>query len=202
VVDSLKSSIGTKPETSDSLAPANGAPVPEEGDLRLPAAPPQALESTPDVLPPAGDSPSSLDLPPARTGLDESAPEPAQRPESTTESVSTLALPASPTGAPTQSPDDAVSAGPEEGQGAPVIDGRKQVVITFNAPSWVDVRDSERKFKLFGEVSKGSRKVLGGQPPYKMVIGNAQAVSITVNGEPFDLTSYAKGNVARFTLDP
>jgi cytoskeleton protein RodZ len=101
-----------------------------------------------------------------------------------------------------QSPVDAASAGPEEGQGAPVVDGRKQVVITFNAPSWVDVRDSERKFKLFGEVSKGSRKVLGGQPPYKMVIGNAQAVSITVNGEPFDLTRYAKGNVARFTLDP
>ena len=67
---------------------------------------------------------------------------------------------------------------------------------------WVDVRDSERRFKLFGEMPKGARKVLGGQPPYKMVNGNAKAVTISVNGRPFDLAPYAKGNVARFTLDP
>ena len=86
--------------------------------------------------------------------------------------------------------------------GAPVVDATQQIVLSFSANSWVDVRDSERKFKLFGEIPKGSRKVLGGQPPYKLVIGNAEAVSITVNGKRFDLAPYAKGNVARFTLDP
>jgi cytoskeleton protein RodZ len=93
------------------------------------------------------------------------------------------------------------AASPADG-GAPVIEGGRQIVMSFNAPSWVDVRDSERKFKLFGEMPKGTRRVLGGEPPYKLVIGNAQAVSITVNGQPFDITRYAKGNVARFTLDP
>jgi cytoskeleton protein RodZ len=87
-------------------------------------------------------------------------------------------------------------------QGAPVVDGTHQIVMSFTGPCWVDVRDSERKFKLFGEMPKGTRKVLGGKPPYKMVIGNAKMVDITVNGEPFDLTPYAKGNVARFTLNP
>jgi cytoskeleton protein RodZ len=86
--------------------------------------------------------------------------------------------------------------------GASVVEGGRQIVMTFNAPSWVDVRDNERKFKLFGEMPKGTRRVLGGEPPYKLVIGNAQAVSITVNGQPFDISRYAKGNVARFTLDP
>jgi len=86
--------------------------------------------------------------------------------------------------------------------GAPMAGGAQQIVLAFSAPCWVDVRDSERKFKLFGEMPKGTTKVLGGQPPYKLVIGNARAVTITVNGEPFDLTRYAKGNVARFTLDP
>lgn len=86
--------------------------------------------------------------------------------------------------------------------GAPVVEGAQQVVMTFSSPCWVDVRDSERKFKLFGEMPKGSRKVLGGKPPYKLVIGNAQAVSISINGKPFDLAPYAKGNVARFTLNP
>ena len=87
-------------------------------------------------------------------------------------------------------------------RGAPVVDGTKQIVMTFSGACWVDVRDAERRFKLFGEMPKGSRKVLGGQPPYKMVIGNAKAVTISVNGRPFDLAPYAKGNVARFTLDP
>ena len=86
--------------------------------------------------------------------------------------------------------------------GTPLADGAKEIVMTFNAPCWVDVRDSERNFKLFGEMPKGTRKVLGGRPPYKLVIGNSRAVTITVNGEPFDLDRYAKGNVARFTLDP
>lgn len=86
--------------------------------------------------------------------------------------------------------------------GAPVVDGATGIVMTFSAPCWVDVRDSTRKFKLFGEMPKGARRVLGGDPPYKLVIGNARAVTISVNGEPFDLAPYAKGNVARFTLNP
>ena len=46
--------------------------------------------------------------------------------------------------------------------------GTKRVVLTFNAACWVDVRDSERKFKLFGEMPKGERKCpWAGQPPYK-----------------------------------
>ena len=97
----------------------------------------------------------------------------------------------------------AAAAEPVAGDGAaPLADGAKEIVMTFNAPCWVDVRDSERNFKLFGEMPKGTRKVLGGRPPYKLVIGNSRAVTITVNGELFDLDRYAKGNVARFTLDP
>jgi cytoskeleton protein RodZ len=80
--------------------------------------------------------------------------------------------------------------------------GPPEVVLSFTGPCWVDVRDSEREFKLFGEMPQGARRVLGGTPPYKMVIGNARAVEITVDGKPFDLTPYAKGNVARFTLTP
>jgi cytoskeleton protein RodZ len=123
----------------------------------------------------------------------------------TTSTVAVPAIPAKPAvpSSPAVSVGELASVSAGAGnEGAPVVEGSKQVVITFNDRSWVDVRDSERKFKLFGEIPKGSRKVLGGQPPYKMVIGDAQAVSIRVNGQPFDLTPYAKGNVARFTLDP
>ena len=78
----------------------------------------------------------------------------------------------------------------------------KEVVITFEAACWVDVRDSERKFKLFGEMPKGTRKVLGGEPPYDIVLGNAAMVRVSVAGEAYDIGQHARGNVARFRLDP
>jgi cytoskeleton protein RodZ len=76
------------------------------------------------------------------------------------------------------------------------------VVLEFRGPSWIDVRDSAKSFSLMGEMAKGDRRVLGGTPPYSLILGNASSVTVTVNGAPFDLTRVAKGNVARFKLNP
>ena len=74
--------------------------------------------------------------------------------------------------------------------------------MSFSGPCWVDVRDSESKYKLFGEMKKGDRHVLKGTPPYSVILGNAAAVQITVDGEAIDISAMSRGNVARFTLDP
>lgn len=75
-----------------------------------------------------------------------------------------------------------------------------KVVLRFKDDSWVDIRDSTRKFRLFGIVKAGSVRELGGQPPYTVLLGNSAAVDITIDGKPFDQRRYNKGNVARFTL--
>ena len=62
--------------------------------------------------------------------------------------------------------------------------------------------DVAGEVQLFGEMADGDRHVLGGEPPYSLVIGNASAVTMTVGGTPFDVRAIAKGNVARFELDP
>lgn len=80
--------------------------------------------------------------------------------------------------------------------GAPPVD------LAFSGPCWVDIRDSTGEVLLFGEMSQGDRKTLEGTPPYSLVIGNAAAVELSIGGEPFDLKSVARGNVARFDLDP
>ncbi len=77
-----------------------------------------------------------------------------------------------------------------------------EVVVSFDGPCWVDVRDAAGEVQLFGEMADGDRHVLGGEPPYSLVIGNASAVTMTVGGAPFDVRAIAKGNVARFELDP
>ncbi|MGD8956863.1 MAG: DUF4115 domain-containing protein [Chromatiaceae bacterium] len=181
-----------------------------DGSLRLPsplasadgesgAEPPQSAAGAFDDMSNAS-SPLALDLAtqrPASTEVTEAADiealnqAPARSPEPLISPALAAAAPALVATATIETPADAA-----------IMDDSKRIVMTFSAPCWVDVRDNAREFKLFGEMPNGATKVLGGQPPYKMVIGNSRAVTITINGEPFDLTPYAKGNVARFTLDP
>jgi len=86
---------------------------------------------------------------------------------------------------------------------AAAADPETQVVeLSFNGPCWVDIRDAAGEVLLFGEMSRGNRETLDGQPPYSLVIGNAAAVELTVGGAPYDLRAVARGNVARFELDP
>lgn len=92
-----------------------------------------------------------------------------------------------------------VQAGEENGD-APPASG--EIVMSFSGPCWVDIRDKDRKFKLFGEMAEGDRHVLEGEPPYSVILGNAAAVEITVAGVPYDIDGFVRGNVARFSLDP
>jgi cytoskeleton protein RodZ len=185
-------------EVDGLLLPADMAPALADGSLRLPAPP---AEVAPEGQPDGGLAPAVADLEPPAAGGAAPVPPIATAPgrQAATANVAAAAGVAGPAPAAVVTP-ATVPAGDDGG--APVVEGSKQIAMTFNAACWVDVRDSGREFKLFGEMPKGTRKVLGGQPPYKVVIGNAQAVTITVNGRPFDLAPYAKGNVARFTLDP
>ena len=209
VVDSMRPGLGMMPaENGSLLPPLDNEPLLTDGSLRLPEVSSDAAPAETEVP----ESPASWPQEATGAGPDSAvasvaAPETELTPP--VEASAPVAVQASVAATEPAAPVDRVAAGtaipapaaPADG-GAPVVERGKQIVMTFNSACWVDVRDSERKFKLFGEMPKGTRKVLGGQPPYKLVIGNAEAVSISVNGEPFDLAPYSKGNVARFTLDP
>ena len=95
-------------------------------------------------------------------------------------------------GAPTDSADAA--ADPEA--------SAETVELAFTGPCWVDIRDATGEVLLFGEMSRGDSQVLGGEPPYSLVLGNASAVEVTVGGEAYDIGRHSRGNVARFELDP
>ena len=148
------------------------AATPERAPAESPAAPAKPTSATNPAAESASGSASEA----------ESAPE-AER------------LATTPPEATQEASDDAESTEPTATAG-------DEIVMSFTGPCWVDIRDSERKFKLFGEMSKGDRRVLEGTPPYSVILGNTAAVTITVAGAPFDLDGIARGNVARFTLDP
>lgn len=87
-------------------------------------------------------------------------------------------------------------------QGEVPAAGGNTVVFEFIGSCWVDIRDSTRTFKVFGEMKKGERRELAGTPPYSVILGNSPMVRVTVGGVPYDVEAHSHGNVARFSLDP
>ncbi|MBB1074335.1 helix-turn-helix domain-containing protein [Rhodoferax sp. 4810] len=83
----------------------------------------------------------------------------------------------------------------------PVVKKNREVAVSFKAPCWVDIRDASGRFKLIGEMRKGTRHVLAGEPPYSIIFGNATAVDMRVDGKVFDVRAQSRGNIARFKFD-
>ncbi len=143
--------------------------------------------------------------PQAETVMETSGPEPQTRQAAARDNQAPLE-PAEATTA-VAAPSEALIGGETETPASPpadikVADGQQQVVFEFLGACWVDVRDSTRKFKLFGEMRKGEKRLLGGTPPYSVILGNSPMVRVTVDGAPYDVEAHSRGNVARFSLDP
>ena len=72
--------------------------------------------------------------------------------------------------------------------------------LQFNEESWVEISDANRRL-LFGLQREGKRREITGEPPFNLLIGNASGVSMTVDGEPFDVPeARMRGKVARFEI--
>jgi len=67
-------------------------------------------------------------------------------------------------------------------------------------PSWVDVRDAGGQVLLSRTVLPGESVGLDGALPIRLVIGNAAATQLAFRGQPVDLASSTRDNVARVEL--
>lgn len=85
----------------------------------------------------------------------------------------------------------------------PVISNEKTLHFSFSKDSWVEIRDSDKKIIFVKTNPKGTEQVVGGIPPFYLVIGNASGVNLTYNGRPVDLAPFTRKNddVARFSLE-
>jgi cytoskeleton protein RodZ len=160
------------------------------------------------------------ELPPSLQALLEKAPEPepafpepppgesAEPTPASTEDrpAPTVQRPATPVPIrPAAVPEPAVVTEPSITESAGVgaeAEGPPQVVLELLGSCWVDIRDANGKNKIIGELTKGARRTLEGKPPFSVVLGNSRAVRILIDGAPYDIGQHARGNVARFKLDP
>ncbi len=78
---------------------------------------------------------------------------------------------------------------------------RVRLSLHFREESWVEISDANRRL-LFGLQREGRRRELAGEPPIRILIGNAAGVDLSVNDEPYELpSSVVTGEVARFEID-
>jgi len=168
------------------------AAVPEEAITAAPQT--QSQQQTAALEPPADAGQTVAEQPAPAAVPAEAAQETGAVEREITAAAST---PAATVSAPV---DNEAPAEPAETVPQPAVPPR--VVLSFTGDCWVDVRDSTRSFKLVGRRKAGEKYELKGKPPYKMVLGNARNVSIMMDGKPFDLAPYTRGNVAKLTFDP
>lgn len=82
----------------------------------------------------------------------------------------------------------------------PVEAAVTELVMEFSSDCWVQVKDASGATLATG-VKKAGRVInLVGQSPFSFILGAPEGVSLTLAGEPVDLSGHTSGKVARFTL--
>ncbi|NOU24125.1 MAG: helix-turn-helix domain-containing protein [Methylotenera sp.] len=81
------------------------------------------------------------------------------------------------------------------------ISAVKSVTISASEQSWVRVTDKTGAVVFEKMLPANGEDGFNGLPPFKMLIGNAKATKVNFLGQPVDLTTNTKSNVARVTLE-
>ncbi|MGH8564152.1 MAG: helix-turn-helix domain-containing protein [Gammaproteobacteria bacterium] len=85
---------------------------------------------------------------------------------------------------------------------APQAAGHK-LVLELDRESWTEVQDARGAKLYYALAAAGQIINVAGEPPFRVVLGNAPDVEVFYNGKPFDFTPWSHGRVARFTVgDP
>ncbi|MGP1517929.1 MAG: helix-turn-helix domain-containing protein [Ottowia sp.] len=117
---------------------------------------------------------------PAATPADTPAPAPAETPSAPSGTTGETSPPA---------------ADPPAAADAPLI------AFTAIKETWISVRDARGKTLIDRTLQPGQNAHLSeGQLPLAVKVGNTDGVSVNVRGQPFDLKTFARGNVARFEV--
>ena len=74
------------------------------------------------------------------------------------------------------------------------------VVFSAKGNSWIEVTDSKGQVVLRRTLNAGETAAASGALPLNAVVGRADATQVQVRGKAFDLSGFAKDNVARFEV--
>ena len=74
------------------------------------------------------------------------------------------------------------------------------IKLVFTKEVWMRIRNKKNKTVYEGQTNPGQERELDLEKPLTFRVGNAQGLSLFVNGKPVDISQYIKGSIANFTL--
>lgn len=79
--------------------------------------------------------------------------------------------------------------------------GEHLIKLVFERQSWVEIHDRAGRVIFSRLNAAGTEHEVSGEPPLKLVVGNARGVRLTYDGRPVDLAPHTNVAVARLTLE-
>lgn len=89
---------------------------------------------------------------------------------------------------------------PAVAEPSPAAVGRGMLSIRAVSESWIEVVNGSGVQVVQRVLKPGETLDFSTSPPYAVVVGRADAVQVTVRGQPLDVMSYARNSVARFEV--
>lgn len=177
--------------------------------------PPLEVESAPAKTPDSAAAPPQQDAAADQAKVGEaSAPaeaaakaEPSPAVDAGKPAATTEPLPSAPAGT-TAPPTQALAAPPAAKPAEAAVptasqtvgQGPDNITLRLSASGWVSVRDQAGQRLVYENLPAGTERTYAGQAPFTVVLGNAPAVKIDFNGQPYELPKIKAGTVARFKL--
>lgn len=81
-----------------------------------------------------------------------------------------------------------------------VNSGSSEIAISLTGDCWINIIDATGKVLVDGVKGTGRDVLASGTPPFKVIFGAPQVVTLKLNGENVSLAEFPRGRVARFTL--
>jgi len=75
-----------------------------------------------------------------------------------------------------------------------------RLLFELTKNSWIEVVDAKGEKLLYRTIKAPARRIVEGEAPFRVFLGNAPGVSVNYNGLPFDLRSFIDGDVAQLTI--
>lgn len=76
------------------------------------------------------------------------------------------------------------------------------IEFAFLEDCWLEATDARGARLFYGLGEAGARRRVSGEPPIDVILGNANGVAVTVDGEPYVVPARNRqGNLARFVVD-
>lgn len=77
-----------------------------------------------------------------------------------------------------------------------------RITVKYTQESWTEIFDARKRRLLHGLIKPGATRVISGQAPFNVFLGNSPGVQLEINGKPFDHSVYMRrNNTARFLID-